>query len=1267
MTAFFNKRTILATALCLALISPTGCDGGSGSGNEDVMDSFWFPQPKKDTKTETDGGAGDVMDALPGPDGEIIDEPIDDIVQDLPDQPPIDIIEQDLPPQEEVDTATPLDIDENYIEERPSNYPYQTYGPMTISMKGLVIGGQYVQMRMAELSYWKVPSSRWEYLMDMIKEAGFNGLYTSACWAMHEPTAGAADFQSGNLDLAQYLQMAQDKGLYVYFAAGPWVDGEAGGCLPDWVTAAATAQPSPMADQKYAIRVTDADYQAAAGLFLDQVNGIVAQYQVTSFPQGPVVFYQMESNYDSFYFLQDAQAKIMQEILGTMTTPLNPGLYMSQLRDSIQADGITVPLVTSITGDFENGGRHILGTGDAPGVYPAVDMTTETTYEAMELKLWHIRKEMREESLHGQIYTVMPGVAVGVLPSATHMARMLMAGADVVVVKDFVATVLPAAFAPVGINKRGWKTFAELDEAMVAFDTNRKDFAAPISLSGLPRRTYFAFKQLNSFMERFGAGIASKDLILHSGPNKSISAFLDLYATNPAVGAIEDKFEWPMPGPASGIIEFMSDHFKKWYQVQSEPTGRATYFTDTTDGTIVVHLMALDEIEDDENKHDRQDLITKLNVNGDEIPRHSNIIVPASDDVATGREFLGWGSKFVILNHPLGPGYPLIEYASANLWTIRQFNNRMLIVAHGKPTVKSNGVYFTEPGEISFANFGGIPDVVHNDLPGGNIHTDPGGKIAVQFQHESTGSMLITLPGGKQLMLLVTTSDLARTAWFGKDAMGYDVAVFGFDRVDSFEEGEEGTSILGVAAPSREKFFVLTDTKPYDIEAGDQSVDCEYLDLTGMLSCTATPDSLPSEEIGHSGLYMGQESYSGSISGLGTDEYPNDFATLSGYPVGLQDPQIAAGHGVGWYATQVEIGAVQPTFEGFLALQGAGDIISVFINDTYVGSSSPVGNAPMGAPDAASGMPSAGFRIPAGIVTQGTNTVAVRVVALGRSLASTPLFYSSAPLLPPELDGFASAMPHLAVEGLNVAAQKGIWGPAKLTVGAMSVPLAGTWYVSKGDGTRMLRTRGMLKNWHNLATSPGAPGGQGFSSINDITPESPLMLQDGQITWLTTTFSSDSLVYEGGLDLALEGKSTVGLIFLNGECIGPWFSDEESLSQGLHSRLPQGTGTRQLLADLSHGNAFSSSPERVMLPDYLLNESGGQDNRVTAMILDISPALDVDLVLPALGTVQGAGSITRFDVVWNRDEAAAGDDDPGGNLLRSSVELHLLKPPQPEQ
>jgi hypothetical protein len=408
-------------------------------------------------------------------------------------------------------------------------------------MKGPMINNQYTQFRMAELSYWKHPKDQWEPLMDRIKEAGFNGIYTSACWARHEKQAGAWDFQTGNLDLAGWLQLTQAKGLYVYFAAGPWIDGEAGGCLPAWLASGAKSTPSPVADGKMALRVTDADYQTATNTWFDQLNAIAAQFQITSVPQGPIVFYQLESNYDAFYFLKEAEGRVLQEMLGAPMTPLNIGLYMAHLRDTVQADGITAPKVVALTGDFENGGRFLSGTGDTPGVYPAFTMTTDDTYQPVEQKLWTMRKEMRRTELHGQLYMAVPGIAVGVIPSAPQMARLLMAGADVVVVKDFVATLLPPDCAAVGSDYSGINFLKELDHARVSLGTIRRDVASPIALSGLPRPSYYAFKQLNYFLDTFGSGFAGKDLPYRTGPNITESV-LKVKLSNPDTGALEDKW-----------------------------------------------------------------------------------------------------------------------------------------------------------------------------------------------------------------------------------------------------------------------------------------------------------------------------------------------------------------------------------------------------------------------------------------------------------------------------------------------------------------------------------------------------------------------------------------------------------------------------------------------------------------------------------------------------------------------------------------------------
>ncbi len=1196
-------------------------------------------------------------------DGEIIEPDLpdietadgDDAIQpvDLPDVP-------DIEPD--------LDVTEDEIE-GPIDYPFQSFGPLTLSMKGPMLNGQYIQLRMAEVSYWKYPAEQWEALLDRVKQAGFNGIYLSVCWAHHEREQGNFDLSTGNRNLSSFMELVKLSGLYVYVGAGPWIDREAGGCLPTWLAAGAKANVSPVPDGQFALRLADADFQQAFMAWFDQVNAVLAGYQVTSFPQGPILFYQLESSYDLYTFFKDADGRIQQEMLGIQPLPVNIGLYMAQLRDTVQADGITVPLVTSITGDFENGGRRVLGTGDTPGIYPVADLYTEDEYESMELKLWNLRKEMRKAELHGQVYMVVPGIAVGVVPSPAHMARLLMAGADVVVVRDFAAASLPLAHQAVSLDREGIDVFSQLSEARVSLGSSRRDLASPVTLSGLPRPSFWRFRQLNYYMSLFGSGFLGKDLPYRTGPNKTGSPH-SVVLSEPAIGAIEDKYSPPVPGPASGIIEVMLDHFKAWYMeaIGAEPTGRATYYFDTATGSLLVHLVNLDQVDGDANAHEREDLITKLTVNGQKVPRHSNIVVPATSEETGGESALGWGSKLIILNYPLGIGYPLLEYASSNLAAARQFNSRMLIVAHGKPMVKSGGVYFTEPGEISLANIGGIPQIILNALPEGGIHTDPGGRIAVQFQHNDTGYLVLGLPGGKELVLVATTTAVARNLQFVYQKSGYEMAIMGFDRIDEVIEDETGLTIQGRVSPPAGEFIILTDKKPFKVNANGAAADCDWEPQVGALHCNMPLLSMPDAAIPLGDFYSRQENYNGATSDLGANEYPDQFAQVEFAPVSLDNDLLQADAGIAWYAADVELGAVSPNLEGFLNIAGAADIVSVFINGTYLGSSSPLGNVPMAATDVAIGLAAAGFRIPAGVLVQGSNNVAIRVVALGRANTSLPLFYASAPLLPPELDPLASLMPHVAVEGLNANHYKGLWGNVKLTVGALSAPVSGPWTISKGDADRLARPYGMLKGWHAMNSNPSTPGSQGFAYATAISQDTPMALQDGQMTWVTSTFSSGAMgELEGGLELVVEGRSAMALVFLNGTFVGTWFSDFEALSQALYSKLVQGAGTRQLLANLDAPHFGSSNADIISLPDHLVSKSGGQDNRITALFIDLSPALAADLALPTIGTISGQGKIERFELRWNGDNWFPDASAEESMVIQTGIEVELQAAPAPEQ
>jgi len=1253
------KRVLLVAAAASMLALSGSCS--SSGGEEDVAPEAHVITPTDDTGGDktAPADAGDELDVAPGeigpdvdtetllPDGEIPDAQVFPDGDDV--EGPGDIIEEALPEVSDV-------IQDTYVD--PVDAPFLSYGPMTMSMKGFLLGGKFAQFRFAQLDYWKYPEDQWDYLLRMVKEAGFNGVYTSACWRMHERVKGQLDFNSGRLNVASFLDKLSQQGLYAFFAAGPFIDGEAGGCLPDWVLAGAPAAASPIADGKSVPRTTDADYTTAWTQYFDQLNPFLADRLVTSFPQGPIVLYMLDTKVDLFFLLRDAESRISAEMQGMALPPQNPGLYLAQLRDAVKADGINIPLFVSVAGDFENGGRRIFATGDAPDLYPALEIDGDSPYDPIELKLWLLRKEMRNTNLHGMVYMAAPSVVVGLNPTPAHMSRMMMAGADAVVVKGFAATVLPPSGNTLGLARSDLGHLSAIKDAKVAFGDLVEDFPSLLSPSGLPRGHFFGFKMLNTFMERFGPAFAGRDLAYRIGANPNVTPYA-LKIANPSIGAIEDKWNWVQAGPAGGILEVMEDHFSEWYQFPKELSGRSTYFFDSSDGTLLVSLLNLDGLADGKNAHEREDILTKITLNGSEIPRHTSILVPAFDDVASGEPFLGWGHKVIPINNPLGPGYPTMEYASSSLAAVREFNGRMLIVSYGKELVKSAGVFFSEPGEISFSSFPAVPDITHNSLEGGGVHADSNGRIAVSFQHDGIGFVILTLGNGKQIQIMVTTATLGPTIHFAKDVDVSDIAIFGFDLVDSVSGGPEGLEIAGRMRAGQERLMVLTPNKPSIVKINGTKADCTWDATTLLLDCSFEPMVVAEASLPLTGVHTMVESYSGSTSDLGVSSYPDAFATVSGPPVNANDPAIGVSSGVAWYATEFQMGPVQPTLEGFFTVATGSDVVSLFVNGVYLGSGTALGNTPMKGSDVTLQMAAAGFRIPAGVVKEGNNTLAVRSIVWGRARENFPLVFSMAPLLPPSLDAFAPTVPHTAIKGIVWNALSGLAGNAKVSAGGVIGTAAGTWAVSKGGEDGFGRTFGVLKGWHNLPPNPSAASGAGFSGVSVPSAGAPLNLTDGQITWLTASFSSGGIPLQGGAELAIEGRSAIAYVYFNGALVGLWASDPEVLSQGLHSELPQGAGSRQVLADPDF-DTFYSSENAIPLPESLLLRGGGTDNRVTCMVVDLSPQGDSDVPLPPLETVSGVGRITRFEVRPNTDEPwRTGAADEGTPLYWGPVDAKL--------
>jgi beta-galactosidase GanA len=188
----------------------------------------------------------------------------------------------------------------------------------------LMIDGKRTYVWSGEFHYSRLPSpSLWLDVLQKMKAAGFNAVSIYFDWAYHSPKQGVYDF-SGVRDVDHLLDLAAQAGIYVIARPGPYINAEVdSGGFPAWLNTL------PGKD-----RSTDPTYLAAADEWLSHIDPILARHQLTN-GTGTVITYQVENE---FY---DGSAA--------------GRAYMTHLEDKARADGITVPLTGNNNGTFNSG------------------------------------------------------------------------------------------------------------------------------------------------------------------------------------------------------------------------------------------------------------------------------------------------------------------------------------------------------------------------------------------------------------------------------------------------------------------------------------------------------------------------------------------------------------------------------------------------------------------------------------------------------------------------------------------------------------------------------------------------------------------------------------------------------------------------------------------------------------------------------------------------------------------------------------------------
>ena len=104
-----------------------------------------------------------------------------------------------------------------------------------VNSKGLFVGGKPVHVLAGEVHYFRVMPEQWRDRLEKLRACGLNTVSTYCPWNAHEPREGEFNFE-GRYDLAAFLKLCKEMGLYVMVRPGPYICSEWDfGGLPAWL------------------------------------------------------------------------------------------------------------------------------------------------------------------------------------------------------------------------------------------------------------------------------------------------------------------------------------------------------------------------------------------------------------------------------------------------------------------------------------------------------------------------------------------------------------------------------------------------------------------------------------------------------------------------------------------------------------------------------------------------------------------------------------------------------------------------------------------------------------------------------------------------------------------------------------------------------------------------------------------------------------------------------------------------------------------------
>lgn len=212
----------------------------------------------------------------------------------------------------------------------------QSKHSFSLAPSSFMLDGKPFQMISGEMHPARIPKEYWRHRIQMAKAMGCNTIAAYVFWNYLEQKEGEFDFVSENRNIAEFVRIAQQEGMWVLLRPGPYVCGEwEFGGLPPYLLRTPNVK----------VRCLDPVYMKAVTRYVEKLSEEVKPLLVTN--GGPIVMVQVENEYGSYG---------------------NDKEYLYQLKALWEKNGINVPFYTA-----DGPTPYMLEAGTVPGAAIGLD------------------------------------------------------------------------------------------------------------------------------------------------------------------------------------------------------------------------------------------------------------------------------------------------------------------------------------------------------------------------------------------------------------------------------------------------------------------------------------------------------------------------------------------------------------------------------------------------------------------------------------------------------------------------------------------------------------------------------------------------------------------------------------------------------------------------------------------------------------------------------------------------------------------------------